>query len=541
MTGAPATASSVSSATGQARRSSSRRGAALRLPAGPALVLSLAIILGIGLRLSAVTSHDFPLNDGGLFYTMVQDLLRNSLRNPLYTSYNNAEIPFVYPPLGLYLAALLTRAGIPLRQVFRFLPLLFSVLSIPVAYRLSRKLLDDPLAAAFCALGIAILPESFAWRIMGGGITRAPGFLLGLLTLNSLLGLFDRPTRGSAIWTGVFGAATVLAHPEATVHIGLGALILLGFRLRHRQQLLTVIFAGGLVVAIAAPWWVQALAAHGWTPWMSAARSRDWMPWYVYAFRLAADLDALTLVLALLGAIVATRRNAAFLLTYMALMFIVLPRSAPQYAILPVGMLFGIGTTRLLQAVLRPLDGAPDAGSNSGPWVRSSSLGLSILLLFSLVHNWASTVTSPYLQALNQGEQAAMDWVKDNTPGDSQFLIVEGKEFYVAKDAEWLPALTGRTSAIAVQGNEWLPAVDIRERSARFADLQRCGFAGIECLDAWADSYPVDYDYIFAARSSRAGSDAVPCCQRLIDSLAASEKFEKVYMNADAAVYRRLQ
>ena len=25
---------------------------------------------------------------------------------------------------------------------------------------------------------------------------------------------------------------------------------------------------------------LQAVAAHGWTPWMSAARSRDWMPWY---------------------------------------------------------------------------------------------------------------------------------------------------------------------------------------------------------------------------------------------------------------------
>ena len=72
------------------------------------LGLSLAILLGGFVRLAHVIPNDFPLNDGSLFYTMVQDLRAAHYALPDTTSFNQAGIPFAYPPLGLYLAGFLS-------------------------------------------------------------------------------------------------------------------------------------------------------------------------------------------------------------------------------------------------------------------------------------------------------------------------------------------------------------------------------------------------------------------------------------------------
>ncbi len=53
---------------------------------------------------------DFPLNDGGLFATMIQDLVNNRLLLPASTTYNGLDIPFAYPPLAFYVAALANQA-----------------------------------------------------------------------------------------------------------------------------------------------------------------------------------------------------------------------------------------------------------------------------------------------------------------------------------------------------------------------------------------------------------------------------------------------
>ena len=70
-------------------------------------MLLLAILLtGALVRLAAVLGADFPAGDGGLFATMIEDIRAASFGLPAFTSYNGGDIPFAYPPLGLYLGAL---------------------------------------------------------------------------------------------------------------------------------------------------------------------------------------------------------------------------------------------------------------------------------------------------------------------------------------------------------------------------------------------------------------------------------------------------
>ena len=66
----------------------------------PTLLLFVALLFGAIVRFYPAISNGFPLNDGGMFYTMVQDLKANGYALPQFTTYNHADIPFTYPPFG---------------------------------------------------------------------------------------------------------------------------------------------------------------------------------------------------------------------------------------------------------------------------------------------------------------------------------------------------------------------------------------------------------------------------------------------------------
>ena len=65
------------------------------------------MIVGLVVRAVPLVAAGFPLNDGGLFYAMAEDVRRAGFALPMYSSYNGVGIPFVYPPLAFYLAAAL--------------------------------------------------------------------------------------------------------------------------------------------------------------------------------------------------------------------------------------------------------------------------------------------------------------------------------------------------------------------------------------------------------------------------------------------------
>ena len=67
------------------------------------LILLTALIFGGWLRLGPVLAAGFPINDGGMFAVMVDDLRVSQYALPVYTSYNLSNIPYAYPPLGFYL------------------------------------------------------------------------------------------------------------------------------------------------------------------------------------------------------------------------------------------------------------------------------------------------------------------------------------------------------------------------------------------------------------------------------------------------------
>ena len=57
--------------------------------------LAFSLLTGLCVRLVPALAVDFPIHDGGLFYTIAVDIQRANFALPTYTTYNAAHIPVV--------------------------------------------------------------------------------------------------------------------------------------------------------------------------------------------------------------------------------------------------------------------------------------------------------------------------------------------------------------------------------------------------------------------------------------------------------------
>ncbi|HVB96437.1 MAG TPA: hypothetical protein VNG11_01765, partial [Chloroflexota bacterium] len=188
--------SSNESDSAPATRSSIRQHSRLTIDHRELTGLAYALLVGLLVRLTFVAGQTFPLNDGGLFYAMIQDLQHNHFLLPAFTSYNGTGIPFTYPPLGFYVTGFLASlTHWQLLGLLRTIPLVVSVLSIVAFFWLARAMLPIGRGPIYATFAFALLPMAFDWDIMGGGITRSFGLLFSILALREIYVVFHRPNR----------------------------------------------------------------------------------------------------------------------------------------------------------------------------------------------------------------------------------------------------------------------------------------------------------------------------------------------------------
>lgn len=320
----------------------------------PAFGLIVAIALGAAVRLWHILPADFPLNDGGMFYAMVRDLQSNDFRLPASTSYNSFDIPFAYPPLPFYIAAFLDRlTPLSLLDVFRFLPLAYSVLTIAAFFLLAKHLLKSSIGVAAATIAFALLPRAFKWEIVGGGLTRSLGFLFAVLFLHQLYLSLQEGKRRHIVAAGLLLGLAALSHPEmlwfAVYSAGVFALV--GWRTRSSALRLGVIAAIGL--AVASPWLAAVLQEHGTDPLVAAAHTGDgiWLPWE--------RNDLITLgfteepylplfgVLGFIGFVVCIAERNYLLPAWIVLIFVFDPRKSDTLAMVPLAMMIAMALNTL--------------------------------------------------------------------------------------------------------------------------------------------------------------------------------------------------
>src|SRR5258706_13400918 len=95
--------------------------------------------------------------------------------------YTSVYIPFAHPPLGFYIAALLSDLfPVSELQILLWLPALINTISILAFYKFAEQILNSRMLAALAVVVYALLLRAFVWQGRGGGVNRAFGILFTL-------------------------------------------------------------------------------------------------------------------------------------------------------------------------------------------------------------------------------------------------------------------------------------------------------------------------------------------------------------------------
>jgi hypothetical protein len=521
------------------------------------LILVLAIALGAYMRFNPTLLSGFPINDGGMFAVMMDDLKSAHYLLPAYTSYNQANIPFAYPPLGFYLGTLLSGIlGWSSIQAVRWLPAFFATLSIPAFYLLALRILKKKYHAALAVLFFALTPRAFMWYVMGGGLTRSLGLFFMLLALASLVRLYQENRSVDILMAGIFCGLSVLSHPEAAVYTLVSALLFWIMLSRRWMGFVNSVFVALITLVVSAPWWITVIHYHGLAPLISAASTgqRSAAVLHLLFFRFTEEPYAtLVAILALAGIAFCLVRREYLLPVWMVIPFIVAGRSAVNAAMIPLAMLAAIG---LVDGILLALqwfgrsnqveDRVQAMGMNDPDGqVSSYERNLLFYVLFFLVFSTYEFGLQLSSATLYQPDREAMLWVRKNTAPAARFLILTGTSSVACDPVmEWFPALTGRRSIDTIQGTEWT-------QGNNFGNFIRSSYAAQACMNGEAatcldQAVPRDaYDFIYVSKVLHEDNCMPVAPARgfpyFLEKLQENQDFQTVYDTQDVTIVRNLR
>lgn len=519
-----------------------------------AAAIAAAIALGFLVRAGFVLGSDFPLNDGGLFYQMVRDLQHAHYALPATTTYNGDHLPFVYPPLTLYVAGFIDDAtGAGLANVFRFLPLAVSTLTVGAFFLLARDLLRARVATVAAVLVFALVPRSFLWLIMGGGVTRSFGLLFALLTMHSVHALYSRGQRHYAVTAAIFGSLALLSHIEMAWFAAFTCALFFLANGRSRAGIVSTLIVAAGVAALTSPWWVAMVARHGLTPFTAAfvAGSGSSASPLIVLIELRFTNELLfpiAMALGVLGAVACVAGRRYLLPGWLVAIALLDPRALGTDATVPLALLAGVAVADVLVPLVTrvpalSLAGTPDARPQTGERV-ASGVAVAVLggaVLFAFLTAMVSTPRQ--LTGLSADERAAMYWSAANTPPSSRFLIVSGDQWALDRTTEWFPVLGERQSVVTTQGYEWRTGDSFRARLKAYDDAQKCASKGVACIDQWARDTGIGFDYVYlpklAPRIELIVDDEHECCAALRAALRGDSRYATVYDGPAATIFRR--
>ncbi len=507
------------------------------------LIFLGAFIFGLWLRVFPAMSNSFPINDGGMFYTMIRDLRQNGYFLPANTTYNDLNIPYSYPPLAFYLAGFITDIfRISDFKVLLWLPIIVNILTMPAFTLLAYSLLNSRLKSAVATLFYALTPLSIDWLIMGGGLTRGLGQLFLILTVYCTHRLFYFRSKKFLILTITFSSLVILTHPESALLTLISAIILWVFSSRSKQTMLDVIYVCAGVILICSPWLLIVIQNNGVTPFLNTLQTNGsslfmWTSLFSFTFAQETGLTIIS-VLGLIGLFLKIGQNDYLLPVLLSLPFFINPRSAARFAIIPLAVL---GTISLLDVIIPALNTINFRKTR----LRNIANGifLSYLLFYMLFNSFILDLKIAN-NRLSNSDQKAMFWVSQNTSIDSKFIILTG-ETQMMRDPvqEWFPALAERRSQTTLQGLEWILGGKFIDSIVNFPGLLSCIQQDISCIKSQTALLGIRFDHVYLKKVSGANCGASGLCpdsQALISDLRNSSEFKIVFENDATAIFEKI-
>jgi hypothetical protein len=522
---------------------------------GLTLILFLFISLGAAIRLFFVLRSDFPINDGGMLYQMTQELRQNHFILPAFTGYNLARIPYAYPPLPFYLAGSLEALlGCDLYVLVRLLPVIFNILAIPAFFDLSRQILKNDYQALHASLAFTIIPPSYEWLIMGGGLTRSPAVLFSILALGQFVRALKTESRRTIILAILFTCLTGYCHMEVlwvtVVFMGLVVLI----SARQRKGWLVLIATGCGAAMLMAPYVLYVINLHGVSPFISAMQSGQ--------FNWAASIGKLLLVditgeyfftpilvFAMLGFGRALLTRDCLLPAWTLAAVLSDPRSVERSLVIPVCMLAAIGLDKvIIPGMAYTANAIGDLSDNQKSALKQNifpNLICALLITYMFIR---SAVTGPFyilregatLQTLSQADRQAMQWVADNTPHESSFLVLTPPSIWEKNEwTEWFPVLAQRRSVTTVQGSEWLPDGQFTFQEMLYDAVLECIPQEIMCIERATQNMGVRFTHVYINGQVMDTNLQIPYTLPIATALHDSIDYELIYEQNGITIYKK--
>ncbi len=499
------------------------------------------LAMALAVRALYVLPGGFPLNDGGLFYVFARDIQHAGYSLPEFSSYNDGTIPFAYPPLAFYLAAALDDlTPLSLRDVIWLLPLIESVAVVGAFYVLAKSLLRDRWTWVMAGVAFALVPRSFIWLIMGGGLTRALALSLALIAIHQAreAARSERPVAPavrSAVLLGLCALTTLETASWAAVSLPLFVLFPFKDRddLLRRVKLLVAVGLGALAVTL--PWAAFVIAQHGLDPFLaareyggSAIGQADLVVMWtdlINPLHTGEPFFPLIAALGLLGTVYAVVRGDWLLPAWWVLTVAMGTRAFPTLAAIPTAMLAAVAVRDVIgPALVRASAGA--RGASRPQKLAVAAVGFAALSFLVGASLDDTRGDQAYLRSLTDDEVQAMQWIAENTPEDAKFVVISRNGWYADRDGEWFPALAQRDNVATVQGYEWV-AGEFERRMELQTMAQMCLPGEGNCLGDLLTEAPFDYVYVPAN-----------CCDVMRVLLAGEWRYEVIFDNGATVMQR---
>lgn len=502
-----------------------------------------ALALAVLTRLPFFTGLRFPLNDGGLLLAMVDAVRDAGFALPHSVHWNGLELPFAQPPAALYLtAALASILGVDTLSVQIWLPLVFNFASVVLFVFVAARLVENRAMLFFAAAAMPLVPSSYEWLIMGGGLTRSPGLFLTLVALALAVRIPEAiDARGRSSLT--FGlalvlATTVLTHLAWAMTAYASCAIYLLDRQNDPSQRRRVLDLGVGMVVLSSPWWLTVLARHGADPFLAATVAGGFESTLFWQHAFPGQLGALHVssfgALAAVGFAIALAQGRRFPVLWLLATCAISPQLGATASSLPLALLIAIAATSACDRIAEATRAQRELLIARGAELPGIPLipVATFVALFALINlDTVALQRSPALAAISDDERAGMDWIRAHTEADARFLVVsDAPDATLDRRAEWFPRLAGRTAANSAEGLQWI-------RDGGFADARRRGDLHRLATASHPDAAPrvgremFGGDHTHVAVFAAAGDP-------LLASYDASSRYERIHQEPRLTVYR---
>lgn len=255
-------------------------------------------------------------------------------------------------------------------------------------------------------------------------------------------------------------------------------------------------------------------------------------------------------VLAILGLWYTIVSRKYQLSAWLLLIIFLDPRSADRISVFPVVLLAAIAVDQVLLPALTPecLRNTNSTLNNEEKktiWGGQKFLLPLIFTMFCVLYPFILAYLQTFtpgsaLTMLTAPQREAMDWIKNNTPDESVFVVMSSDLTWSSdKVSEWFPALTNRKNLLTVQGAEWLPNSVYKKNKQVYEDFKECADTGESCLSTLSKKYGEKLDYLVVSRINGSMQSLDTGLSYFDRTVEESGNYDRVYENEAVTVFKK--